>query len=98
MQEVCVVQVSSVEVLSPGALFGTMRQSANGAGKVQGPLHPPQHLRALHTEQLRANNVREALLVGQHYHAFGKQRSHDHLSLRGLAEQPSDVSLNVHKR
>lgn len=30
-----IVQVSSVEVLSPGALFGTMRQSANGAGKVR---------------------------------------------------------------
>ena len=98
MQKVLIVQVSLVEVLSPGALFTTMRQSANGAGKVRGPLHPPQPLQGLHTEQCVPTRVREAQLVRQHYHAFGKQRSHDDLSLRGSADQPSVVSFNVHKR
>ena len=92
------MQVSSVEVLSPGALCGTMRQSANGAGKVRAfpPLLNP-------CEACIQNNcvpirVREALLVRQHYHAFRKQPSHVDLSLRGLADQPSVVSLNVHER
>ena len=36
--------MSAVEVLSPGALFGTMRQSANGAGRVR-PLCRPRSLK-----------------------------------------------------
>ena len=94
----CVVQVSSVEVLSPGALFGTMRQSANGAGKV----------RALYTflslcePRIQRDHVpshmHEALVDGQHYHAIGEQHSHDQLSLSGLVDQLSDASFNVHKR
>ena len=57
------MQVSSVEVLSPGALFGTMRQSANGAGKVQ--LHFD-----LSAQILRFKPVCGSPLSGRSYHCY----------------------------